>query len=56
MRKYTIIVEEVAEGYVATVAELPGANTQGGTLREVLANIAEAIELVEAANAEMAGN
>jgi predicted RNase H-like HicB family nuclease len=42
----TAVFEEVPEGYVAYVEELPGANTQGRTLEEARANLAEAVELV----------
>jgi predicted RNase H-like HicB family nuclease len=33
---------------------LPGANTQGATLAEARANLAEAVEMVLAANRELA--
>ena len=33
-------------GYIGYVAELPGANTQGETLKEVRENLSEAIELI----------
>ncbi len=46
----TAIYRKVAEGYVGFVAELPGANTQGATLEEVKANLAEAVDLVFEAN------
>jgi len=32
--KFTAVFEEVGEGYIAFVEELPGANTQGATLEE----------------------
>ena len=31
---FTAVFQKVAEGYVAFVEELPGANTQGATLEE----------------------
>ena len=45
-RTFTVIIERDADGgYVATVAELPGCATQGETLRELRANVKEAIGL-----------
>jgi predicted RNase H-like HicB family nuclease len=46
----TAVFERVAEGYVAFVQELPGANTQGATLEEARANLGEAVQLVLEAN------
>ena len=46
----TAVFEKVAEGYIAFVEELPGANSQGATLDEARANLREAVELVLAAN------
>lgn len=47
----TAIYEEAEEGgYIAYVAELPGANTQGETLEEVRENLNEAIQLILDAN------
>jgi predicted RNase H-like HicB family nuclease len=48
--KLTAVFEQVPEGYIAYVEELPGANTQGKTLDEARANLAEAVELVLEAN------
>lgn len=48
--KLTAIFEKVPEGYIGFVEELPGANTQGVTLEEARANLAEAVELVLEAN------
>jgi predicted RNase H-like HicB family nuclease len=48
--KLTAVFERVAEGYVAFVQELPGANTQGATLEEARANLSEAVQLVLEAN------
>ena len=50
----TAVFEQVPEGYVAYVEELPGANTQGKTLDEARANLAEAVELVLEANRVLA--
>ncbi len=44
-RKFTVVLREEAEGgYSAQCVELPGAISQGGTRKEALANIREAIE------------
>ena len=48
--KLTAVFQEVPEGYVGFVEELPGANTQGATLEETRANLEEAIILVLEAN------
>lgn len=50
----TAVYQEVPEGYVAFVEELPGANSQGATLEEARANLEEAVELVLEANRELA--
>ncbi|HQR50398.1 MAG TPA: type II toxin-antitoxin system HicB family antitoxin [Methylophilaceae bacterium] len=50
----TAVFEKVPEGYIAFVEELPGANTQGDTLEEARANLAEAVELVLEANRVLA--
>ncbi|HZG50853.1 MAG TPA: type II toxin-antitoxin system HicB family antitoxin [Pyrinomonadaceae bacterium] len=46
----TAVYQEVPEGYIAFVEELPGANSQGATLEEARANLEEAVELVMEAN------
>jgi predicted RNase H-like HicB family nuclease len=46
----TAVYRKVPEGYVAFVEELPGANTQGASLEEARANLAEAVDLVLDAN------
>jgi len=48
--KLTAVFQKVPEGYIGFVEELPGANTQGTTLDEARANLAEAVELVLEAN------
>ena len=50
----TAVYQEVSEGYIAFVEELPGANSQGATLEEARANLEEAVELVMEANRELA--
>jgi predicted RNase H-like HicB family nuclease len=52
--KLTAVFQKVKGGYVGFVEELPGANTQGRTLAEVRRNLVEAVELVLAANRELA--
>ena len=48
--EFTAVYRKVAEGYVAYVEELPGANTQGGTLDEARDNLREAVQLILEAN------
>ena len=45
---------KVPEGYIGFVEELPGANTQGGTLEEARENLREAVALVIEANRSLA--
>jgi predicted RNase H-like HicB family nuclease len=52
--KLTAVFERVAEGYIAFVEELPGANTQGATLEEARSNLQEAVEMVLDANRVLA--
>jgi predicted RNase H-like HicB family nuclease len=52
--RLTAVFIPVPEGFVASVEELPGANTQGSTLEEARENLREAVELVLAANRELA--
>jgi predicted RNase H-like HicB family nuclease len=52
--RFTAVFEEVPEGYIGYVEELPGANTQGETLDEARANLEEAVELVLEANRVLA--
>ena len=52
--RLTAVYEKVPEGYIGFVQELPGANTQGATLEEARANLAEAVELVLDANRTLA--
>lgn len=51
---FTAVYQQVDEGYIAFVEEIPGANTQGETLEEARRNLQEAVELVLEANREMA--
>ena len=52
--RFTAVFEQVTEGYIGFVEELPGANTQGDTLEEARANLEEAVELVLEANRVLA--
>ncbi|MEO6067778.1 MAG: type II toxin-antitoxin system HicB family antitoxin [Gemmatimonadales bacterium] len=54
MPDLTAVFQQVPEGYIGFVEELPGANTQGATLDEARANLREAIELVLEANRVLA--
>ena len=44
--RFTAVFKKVPEGYIGFVEELPGANTQGRTLREARSNLKEAIKLI----------
>ena len=50
----TAVFRRFPEGYAAFVEELPGANTQGATLEEARANLAEAVAMVWEANRQLA--
>ena len=52
--QFTAVFRKTAEGYIGSVEELPGANTQGATLEEVRANLQEAVALVLEANRTLA--
>ena len=52
--QFTAVFQQVPEGFVAFVEELPGANTQGDTLEEARENLAEAVALVMEANRTLA--
>jgi len=51
---FTAIFQKVHEGFIGFVEELPGANSQGATLKEVRKNLKEAIRLVLEANKQLA--
>ena len=51
--EFTAVFEQVPEGYIAFVEELPGANTQGATIDEARENLREAVQLVLDANREL---
>jgi len=50
----TAVFQQVPEGYIGFVEELPGANTQGTTLEETRANLHEAVQLVLESNRALA--
>ena len=52
--QFTAVYVKVPKGYVAFVEELPGANTQGATLKEAKENLREAVAMVLQANRELA--
>jgi predicted RNase H-like HicB family nuclease len=52
--EFTAVFEQVPEGYIGYVEELPGANTQGDTLEEARANLNEAVSMVLEANRVLA--
>ena len=52
--KLTKVFQQVPEGFIGFVEELPGANVQGDTLEEVRANLEEAVLLVLDANRTLA--
>lgn len=49
----TAIFEKSKYGYIGYVEELPGANTQGATLKEVKSNLIEAVQLVLESNRQL---
>jgi predicted RNase H-like HicB family nuclease len=50
----TAVFQQVPEGYIAFVEELPGANTQGDTLDEARTNLQEAVQLLLESNRALA--
>jgi predicted RNase H-like HicB family nuclease len=52
--EFTAVFQQVPEGYIGFVEELPGANTQGATLDEARANLQEAVHLALEANRTLA--
>lgn len=52
--EFTALFQQVPEGFVAFVEEIPGANAQGATLEEARANLEEAVQLVLEANRALA--
>jgi len=52
--RLTAVFEQVPEGFIGYVKELPGANTRAATLDEARASLQEAVELVLETNREWA--
>ncbi len=52
--EFTAVFQQVPEGYIAFVEELPGANTQGATLEEARSRLEEAVALILEANRDLA--
>jgi predicted RNase H-like HicB family nuclease len=52
--KLTAVFQKSRYGYIGYVEELPGANTQGNTIEETKKNLIEAVQLVLAANRQLA--
>jgi predicted RNase H-like HicB family nuclease len=50
----TAVFRKVARGYIGSVEELPGANTQAPTLAKARSNLKEAVALVIEANRALA--
>ena len=50
----TAVFRQVPEGFIGWVEEIPGANVQEATLAEARESLAEAVDLVLAANRELA--
>jgi predicted RNase H-like HicB family nuclease len=50
----TAVFEQVPEGYIGYVEELPGASTQAVSLEDARASLQEAVELVLDANRVLA--
>lgn len=52
--EFTAVFQQVPEGYIAFVEELPGANTQGATIEEARNRLEEAVALILEANRDLA--
>jgi predicted RNase H-like HicB family nuclease len=53
-REFTAIIEKKGRGYIGTVEEIPGVNSQGRTLVELRRNLKEAIQLIVESNRSIA--
>jgi predicted RNase H-like HicB family nuclease len=51
---FTALYEKRGKWIIATVAEVPGVNTQGRTMREARVNLQEALRLVLECNRKLA--
>ena len=52
--EFTALYERRGKWIVATVAEVPGVNTQGRNMREARANLREALQLILETNRRLA--
>ena len=52
--EFTALYQRRGKWIVATVAEIPGVNTQGRTMREARANLREALKLILECNRRLA--
>jgi len=53
-RRFTAVFRKEGKWWIAYAEEIPGANTQGRTLKEARENLKEAIALMIEANRELA--
>ena len=53
MQSFTAVFQHRGKWWVGFVEELPGANTQGRTLREARENLKEAVQLILDTNREL---
>ena len=53
-RKFSATIEKRGRWYVGYIDEVPGANTQGRTIKEVQENLEEALHLVLQSHKELA--
>lgn len=51
---FTAVFEKIEGWYIGYIEELPGANTQGKTLKEARENLKEAVCLILESNRELA--
>lgn len=52
-KTYTAVIEKVGGWYIGYIEDLPVANTQGKTLKEIRENLREAIMLILKSNREL---
>lgn len=50
---FTAVFEKVGKWYLGFVEEVPGANTQGKTLKETRKNLKEAVRLILSSNRKL---
>lgn len=52
-RQFTAVYRQEGDWIAAFVEEIPGANTQGKTMKEARANLSDALKMVLRANATL---